>query len=72
MAKEVKEIDLHGITHAEVEPLLANEFFWKDVKIAEVITGGSPKMKEIVKNWLDLNQMDYVEYLRKDSFLVLQ
>jgi hypothetical protein len=72
MARSVKEIDLHGVRHNDVEPLLANEFFWKDVKIAEVITGGSVKMKEIVKNWLDNNKMDYVEYLGKDSFLVLQ
>ena len=72
MSRPIKEIDLHGVRHNDVEPLLANEFFWKAVKIAEVITGGSPKMKEIVRNWLDINGMDYVEYLLKDSFLVLQ
>tara|TARA_B000000441_G_C21714107_1_gene334492 strand:+ start:1029 stop:1247 length:219 start_codon:yes stop_codon:yes gene_type:complete len=68
---QIKEIDLHGVKHAEVEAVLSNEFFWNNIGTAEVITGGSPRMKEIVKNWLDENSMDYVEYLRKDSFLVL-
>jgi DNA-nicking Smr family endonuclease len=64
------EIDLHGLRHSEVEAILANEFFWKNVKTAEVITGNSVKMKKIVKRWFNENNMNYVEYLHKASFLV--
>lgn len=70
--KRLKTIDLHGVRHLEVEPLLANEFFWNNVREAEIITGASVKMKEIVRNWLKENKMEYFEYVRKDSFLVNQ
>ena len=52
--------------------LSANEFFWNNVREAEIITGASIKMKEIVRNWLKENKMEYFEYVRKDSFLVNQ
>ena len=70
--KEIKIIDLHGVRHNDVTPLLSNKFFWENVYEAEIITGGSIIMKEIVRDWLDKHKMNYVEYLRKDSFLVLQ
>ena len=70
--REIKIIDLHGVRHNDVTPLLSNKFFWENVYEAEIITGGSIIMKEIVREWLDTHKMNYVEYLRKDSFLVLQ
>ena len=46
------KIDLHGIKHQDVQRKL-DIFFWdcmqKNINQAEVITGISPKMKDIVK-----------------------
>ena len=66
------EIDLHGLRHHDVEATLANEFFWKKVKTAEVITGNSVKMKKIVRNRFKKNKKDYVEYVHKASYFVQQ
>lgn len=66
------EIDLHGLRHSEVEPILANAFFWKNIKEAEVITGNSIKMKKIVKDWFNENKLNYIEYVHKASFFVHQ
>ena len=47
------KIDLHGVKHADVQRKL-DIFFWecmqKGVRQANVITGISPKMKEVVKS----------------------
>lgn len=66
------EIDLHGFRHSEVEAELANAFFWKNIKEAEVITGNSIKMKKIVRDWFKENKLNYVEYVHKASFFVQQ
>lgn len=66
------EIDLHGLRHSEVEAELANAFFWKNIKEAEVITGNSIKMKKIVKDWFKENKLNYIEHIHKASFLVQQ
>ena len=70
--KKIKIIDLHGVRHDDVTPLLSNTFFWENIYEAEIITGGSDIMKRIVREWLEEHDMNYFEYLRKDSFLVLQ
>ena len=70
--KKIKIIDLHGVRHSDVTPLLSNTFFWENIYEAEIITGGSDIMKRIVREWLEEHDMNYFEYLRKDSFLVLQ
>ena len=54
------EIDLHGIRHSEVEVVLANAFFWKNIKDAEVITGNSIKMRKIVIDWFNKNKLEYI------------
>lgn len=66
------EIDLHGLRHSEVEAELANAFFWKNIKEAEVITGNSIKMKKIVTDWFKENKLNYIEYVHKASFFVQQ
>ncbi len=53
----MKTLDLHGVKHADV-PKLLDQFLWEQMKRksreAEVITGISPSMKEIViKNLKD-------------------
>lgn len=70
--KNFTKIDLHGLRHADVEATLANEFFWKNIKEAEVITGNSVKMKKIVKNWFKKNKIDYFEFTNRASFLAYQ
>ncbi len=53
----MKTLDLHGVKHADV-PKLLDQFLWEQMnrksREAEVITGISPSMKEIViKNLKD-------------------
>ena len=47
----MKTLDLHGVKHADV-PKLLDQFLWEQMnrksREAEVITGISPSMKEIV------------------------
>jgi DNA-nicking Smr family endonuclease len=66
------EIDLHGLKHSEVEVELANAFFWKNIKEAEVITGNSIKMRKIVVDWFNKNELEYIEYVHSASYLVRQ
>ena len=68
--RKMTKIDLHGIRHHEVEAVLAEALFWKNIKNAEIITGNSIKMKKIVKNWFKENQLDYIEYVHNASFFV--
>jgi len=70
--RKIAKIDLHGIRHTEVESELANAFFWKNIKEAEVITGNSIKMKKIVRDWFKENQLNYIEHVHKASFFVQQ
>lgn len=70
--RKMTKIDLHGIRHGEVEAVLAEALFWKNIKNAEIITGNSIKMKKIVKNWFKENQLDYIEYVHSASFFVQQ
>ncbi len=59
------KVDLHGVRHQEVQRKL-DIFFWecmqKSVKQAEVITGISPKMKEIVKEVCKEYQLNVIEF----------
>ena len=70
--RKMTKIDLHGIRHGEVEAVLAEALFWKNIKNAEIITGNSIKMKKIVRDWFKENQLDYIEYVHNASFLVQQ
>lgn len=57
----VKEIDLHGIRHHRVKSILISgiENVWGTDTKVEIITGHSPKMKELVKKVLDEYSLEY-------------
>ena len=59
MKHKVKELDLHGVPHAEVEMFLENFFFIGNVVQGTVITGNSKEMKNIVLDWLDQHDFHY-------------
>jgi hypothetical protein len=61
--KTKKTLDLHGVKHADVEDKLINFFFWQgfDHKGANIITGNSQKMQEIVIDFLD--EWDFKYYI---------
>lgn len=59
MGRKVKELDLHGVPHSEVEMFLENFFFVENVIQGTVITGNSKEMKNIVLDWLDQNDYHY-------------
>lgn len=59
------KIDLHGVKHQDVQRKL-DIFFWecmqKNAKQAEVITGISPKMKQIVRDVCKEYKLDVIEF----------
>ena len=59
--KTKKTLDLHGVKHADVEDKLIDFFFWQgfDRKGANIITGNSQKMQELVINFLDEWDFEY-------------
>jgi hypothetical protein len=59
MGRKVKELDLHGVPHADVEMFLENFFFLGDIVQGTVITGNSKEMKNIVLDWLDQHDFHY-------------
>lgn len=59
MKQKVRELDLHGVLHAEVEMFLENFFFIGNVVQGTVITGNSKEMKNIVLDWLDQHDFHY-------------
>ncbi len=59
MKRKVKELDLHGVPHVEVQMHLENFFFTGNVQQGTVITGNSKEMKEIVLEWLEENDFHF-------------
>jgi DNA-nicking Smr family endonuclease len=59
MGHKVKELDLHGVPHVDVEMFLENFFFLGDIVQGTVITGNSKEMKNIVLDWLDQHDFHY-------------
>lgn len=59
MKRRIKELDLHGVPHSEVEMFLENFFFVGNIAQGTVITGNSKEMKDIVLSWLDQNDFYY-------------
>ena len=59
--KTKKTLDLHGIKHANVEDKLIDFFFWQgfDTRGANIITGNSSRMQEIVMDFLDKYEFKY-------------
>jgi hypothetical protein len=56
-------LDLHGVKHTDVEDKLIDFFFWHgfDYKEANIITGNSQKMQELVISFLD--KWDFKYYI---------
>lgn len=56
------ELDLHGLRHGEVDRLVENFVFeHQDSFPLTIITGHSPRMKEIVHDVLDRNGFKHFE-----------
>jgi hypothetical protein len=56
------ELDLHGLRHGEVDRLVENFVFKnQDSFPLTIVTGHSPRMKEIVNDVLDRNGFKYFE-----------
>ena len=54
-------LDLHGVKHADVEDKLIDFFFWHgfNCEKANIITGNSQKMQELVISFLDKYEFKY-------------
>jgi hypothetical protein len=61
--KRKTTLDLHGVKHTDVEDKLIDFFFWHgfDCKEANIITGNSQKMQELVISFLD--KWDFKYYI---------
>lgn len=58
--KIVKELELHGIKHSEVENLVEKYVIYNEKNLPlKIITGGSEPMKEIVINVLVSHKYKY-------------
>jgi len=57
----MKELDLHGIKHEDVRPMLIRfvEDLWGTNTDVEIITGNSPEMKAIVIEVLKEYKLEY-------------
>ena len=54
----IKELDLHGVRHSEVDWKVEN-FVLLEEKPIRIITGNSDKMRELVINVLERHRMNY-------------
>lgn len=54
-------LDLHGLSHSEVEDRLIRFFFWEKPGFHQytVITGNSHQMKKLVTKWLEKHEYRY-------------
>ncbi len=57
----IKQLDLHGIRHEEVDRLVENFVLLNEAPI-RIITGNSHKMKDIVTEVLDRHDMEYEQF----------
>ena len=57
----MNEVDLHGVRHEEAKKLLERTInqLWGSGEELDIITGHSPKMKEITIDILDQYKLDY-------------
>lgn len=55
------KLDLHGVKHADVTQKLNRYFFWEKPgwNQYKIITGNSPKMRQLVIEWLDNHEYSY-------------
>ena len=54
----IKQLDLHGIRHEEVDRLVEN-FVLLNTPPMRIITGNSHKMRDLVTNVLDRHSINY-------------
>lgn len=54
------KVDLHGVKHEDVPIMLAEHLFWQKKENPEIITGNSEKMRQIVIEWLEKYDYNYV------------
>ena len=54
----IKELDLHGVRHHEVDRLVEN-FVLLEEKPMRIITGNSDEMRRLVINVLERHHMNY-------------
>ena len=57
----IKELDLHGVRHHEVDRLVEN-FVLLEEKPIRIITGNSDRMRELVINVLDRHSVEYESF----------
>ena len=58
----IKQLDLHGIRHEEVDRLVEN-FVILNKTPMRIITGNSDKMKELVIEVLDRHDIQYEKFV---------
>ena len=58
---EVKELDLHGVKHADVDRLVENFVLLNEPPLT-IITGNSQRMQEIVINKLIVKKVNFVRW----------
>jgi len=66
----IKQLDLHGIRHSEVDRLVENFIFMNEPPI-HIITGNSDKMIELTKNVLNRSLVVY-ESMRPGLITILR
>ena len=66
----MKQIDLHGIKHLQVEQVLNEEFAGFDLPLI-VITGRSPRMKEIVEQIASNFKLNAKEMIGNQGRLII-
>ena len=54
----IKQLDLHGIIHEEVDRLVENFVLLNETPM-RIITGNSHKMRDLVRNVLDRHSINY-------------
>lgn len=71
MKKELPILDLHGIAHRDVLKELYEFYFWEGNGDSIIITGKSPKMREIVIKWLEENDYGYDIPFNNDGRIIV-
>jgi DNA-nicking Smr family endonuclease len=54
------KVDLHGVKHEEVRFVLEEYLFWQKKDNVEIITGNSDRMRDLVIDWLEHHNYDYL------------
>ena len=57
----IKQLDLHGIRHDEVDRLVENFVLTNELPL-RIITGNSDKMIQLVKNVLNRSDVEYESF----------